>query len=326
MKIEKLNAEQFALTVSNYPDFRERTAEIISDVIAFSPILAELVPMTGVKANHTVDLNILTTNVTWSNADCVATETGDNTDLNPRTVTVKRLTDRELMCLDVLDAKLPMIQKAGARNEELPFAEKFMNLKIEANGKALINAAFEGSITGGTGNLSKVDGWFQIAKDESGSLAHYETFVASAYTQATAIAFVESKILDYRTPEMYAADDMKIFMSLSYASILARALVAAYGANATGTFTNTGNENQNGMMRFNFPGTNVEIIGTEAITSNDILAIRMHDLRYVTDLESDRESVELFYDKYHKQLVSDIVFAIGFQYQFANQVIYLNRV
>ncbi len=85
--------------------------------------------------------------------------------------------------------------------------------------------------------------------------------------------------------------------------------------------------NEDGTMTFMMPGTNVKIMGTYGISGNDSVYCTIEgNRRFGTDLENDKETVELFYDKYHKQLVSDIVFAAGFQVELPSQVIYIKKV
>jgi hypothetical protein len=311
--------EKFGLTVSGYADFQGRVPEVISEIVASAPTLRDLIPQTGIKANTSTDLNILSTDVTWSSTDCIATETGNNTVLKPRVISVKRLADRELMCLDALDAKVPQLQAAGAMNDTLSFSEALINLKVAKNAKALEKLAWQGSLTGGTGNLALADGYCEIAKGETGSLAYYSTMTAQ--TKATIIDTIQSKVLDNRTDEMFE-NGMTIYMSNSYASLLSQALIDKnlfhFGQVA---------ENADGTMRFTYPGTNVKIIGTYGLNSvNHLYATIDGNLRFGTDLEADRETVEVFYDKYHKQLVSDIVFAAGFQIELPSQVIFIKKV
>jgi len=315
---EKHLIEKFALTTSGYADFEGRAGEVIADIVAAAPTLADLVPQTGIKAGSSIDLNILTTDVTWSSADCVSTETGDNTVLAPRNIAVVRLSDRELLCLDKLDAKVPQLQRAGAKNEDLTFSEAFINLKVKNNAKELEKLAWRGSVTGGTGNLALANGYIEIAKSETGSLAY-----ASTHTGATKSDIIElvRRALDNRTDEMFEMG-ATLYMSSAYANLLSQALVDA-------NLFNFGQVslNEQGIMEFMFPGTNVRIKGTYGLSSNDSLFMTIDgNLRWGTDLESDAENVELFYDKYHKQLVSDIVFAAGFQYEFPSQVVFIEKV
>ena len=315
---EKTLIEKFALTTSGYADFDGRAAEVVADIVAGAPTLVDLVPQTGIKAGSSMDLNILTTNVTWSSADCVATETGDNTVLAPRNIAVVRLSDRELLCLDKIDAKVPQLQRAGAKNEELTFSEAFIELKVKNNARELEKLAWRGSVTGGTGNLALADGYCEIAKGETGSLAY-----AATHTGATKSNIIElvREALDNRTDEMFEMG-ATLYMSSAYASMLSQALVDA-------NLFNFGQiaENENGILEFFFPGTNVRIKGTYGLSSNDSLFMTIDgNLRWGTDLENDKEEVELFFDKYHKQLVSDIVFAAGFQYEFPSQVVFIEKV
>lgn len=324
--LKQLKEEAFNIDVTAYSDYISRPEEIFANIIAGAPTLAGIVPQLGAKANTTVQLNILTTDVVWSNADCVATGTGSETVLAPRDAKIKRITDREELCLDKLDAKLPMIQKAGADNTELPFQALYQNLKVSENAKLLEKAAFQGdaTLTGST-YLNKVDkGWLKIAESETSDLGYYSTIVASAMTPSNIVATVQGAI-NQRTAEMYEMDDVKVFLNLQNFATLQQALLALYGAAATGVFLNTGDQNQTGHLRFMFPGTNVEVIGTHGM-NNSIFITNYSNLRYLTDLESDMGSAEMFFDKYHRAFVSEIIYSISFQYEFPENVVYLKFV
>ncbi|MCP4761465.1 MAG: hypothetical protein GY870_06760 [archaeon] len=263
-----------------------------------------------------MDLNILKTDVTWSSANCVATETGDNTSLNARKISTTRLSDRELMCLDDISAKVPQLLRAGAYEDEITFSEALIELKVKQNAKQLAKLAFQGSITGGTGNLALADGYLEIAKGESGDLAHYATTTGS--TLSTIIDDVRVA-LNNRTDEMFE-NATTIYMGVANASLLSQALVDA-------NLFNFGQvkEDELGYLSFMFPGTNVKVVGTPGMAGGFFMTVD-GNLRYGCDLENDAESVEVFFDKYHKQLVSDIVFSIGFQYHEPAQVIFIEKI
>jgi hypothetical protein len=323
----KRQAEEFALTVSSLPDNID-VGEVVTNLIAGAYTLAEIMPQTGIKAGSTEQLNILDTAVTWSAGDCVATETGDNTTIVPRNLTTTRLTDRELLCLDVLSAKLPMYLSAGAREEDFDFASTFIDYKVKQNANQLEKLVWQGNTSTGSGNLSLVDGFLKLAADESGSLAYTATYGAGDLSgvgsfSADPIAVMEL-INTNMTAELDERDDFCVWMSLANFKALAKDIRDTYAGafQATGDYLNAGQQNQEGWMELIFPGTNIRVKGTHGFGSEDkIFATYKANLRYGTDLENDKEEVELFYDKYHKEMVSDIVFSIGFQYQEAGQVI-----
>lgn len=324
---EELKKEAMALTVSALPDHVENKGEIVVNLIAGAKTLSMLTPQTGIKAGSTEQLNILSTDVTWSAGNCVATETGDNTVLTPRDISTVRLTDRELMCLDVLDAKLPMIQAAGARNEDLPFASIFIDTKVKQNAKQLEVLTWQGSIATGAGNLALVDGFLELALQDTGGLGYEEVYGAGDLTgianfAANPIGVLEA-IAANRTDEMYDREDFTVFMDLASYSLLNKGIRDTFGMNLTGSFTDSGLENIEQSMTF--PGTNIKIVGTHGMNgSGQLFATYMENMRYGTDLENDKEDVELFFDKYHKELVSDIVFSIGYQYQDPTQVVWIS--
>lgn len=336
MNKRKLNAEEFAkkvdqefnIDVTGYTDYKDRNHDIISNVIAGAPFVASLMPMTGVKANTIVELNIFSTDVTWSNADCVTGETGDNSVVEPRLVSAKRLTDRETLCLDKLDAKLPMFQAAGANNQELTWSDLFIQKKVEKNAYWLEKLAFQGdtTIVGATNNLNKANGWLKIADGETAVLGYYNTF--SSFTVTNAIDVIDEAVMNRsETLRAMPIDELVILMDNMSFDILARAYTAAYGLNSTGVFLNTGAENQAGVRMMKDPNSGIMIQATHGLDGNgSIWLTNRSNMRYVTDLESDKDTVDLFFDKYHRALVSDIIFTIGFQYEFPENVVYLKYV
>ena len=317
------NSEAFALDVSSWTDYIDRKRDIIANVIAGAPTLANLVPVLGAKANTTVEVPVLDTNVAWSSANCVASGTGASTTIVPRTADVKRLKDREELCLDELDAVLPMIQAAGAKNEELPFANLYINLKVAKNAKALEKAAWVSNVTAQTGNNAITSGYLAIADGETADLAYYSTF--TGLTVANALTTLQTMI-DNRSEAMFEMEDNVIYCSLPYFSIISQAIRAAGYYAGTGLYENNGQMNQLGINEMLFPGTNVRIKGTHGLNGNNSLFLTNEmNLRYVTDLESDKDNVDIFYDKYHNELVSEITFAMAFQYDFPENVVYLKK-
>lgn len=320
---KEIKDEIFSLDVSAYDTYISNKGELIANLIAGAPTLRTLVPQFGVKANTIEQLNILTTEVKWSTGDCVTGAT-DSTVIAPREIEAVRLTDREEMCLDKLDAKLPMIQSAGANNQELPFANLYMDLKVAENSFQLEKLVWRGNTSTGTGNLALVDGYLAIADGETGSLGYYATF--SGITSGNAISTIET-LINNRTEVMYEMDNVIIWMSQGDFGILSQAIIAAYGISGTGVYLNIGNQNELGYQEMVYPGTNVRIRGTHGLNSNrSIFATNENNLRYGTDLESDRERVDIFFDKYHRALVSEIIFSFGVQYEFPENVLYIKKV
>ena len=158
---EELKKEAFALDPSALPDNID-VGDVVVNIIAGSSTLETLTPQTGIKAGSTEQLNILDTDVVWSTGNCVSSATGGETTIVPRNLTTTRLTDRELLCLDVLDAKLPMYMAAGANNEDFGFSDLFMQHKIAKNSYQLEKLVWQGD-TAGAGNLSVTDGFLKIA-------------------------------------------------------------------------------------------------------------------------------------------------------------------
>ncbi len=324
---QEIFKECFAFDVSGYSDWIDRETEMIADLVAGAPTLESLIPMMGAKAGTTVELNRISTDVTWQGGSCVTDSSGTTT-LAPRVVEVKRVTDREELCLDDIDAKLGFIQSAGANNQDLPFAEVFMGLKIANNSKQLEKLAWRGSLTGGTGNLALADGWIEKAKAETGDLASFSTFSGMSSLNTAGVIAQMRAVLSARTDEMRERNDVVIYLAPGDFEIVANAIVDTFGIAGTGLYVNSGSEIQLGEVQQMFwPGSSVKVKATHGLSSNNsIFSTYEENLRYVTDLQSDMEVVDLFFDKKSRALISDIIFAIGFNYNQPEHVIYVEKV
>lgn len=324
------DVEQFNVDVSGYSSdvYNSRSAEVISNIIASAPVLSRIIPQTGIKANTTAELTILETDVTWSTADCVASETGDNTVLFPREISVVRLTDREEICLDKLDKFLPMLNTPGAQNEDMTFADKFIEMKIKKNALEIQKLAFQGDTTITAGNLRLTDGWLKIASNELSSLNYHRSVTnitgAKITSGALALAAVQDLVAN-RSDAMYemGADELVIFLDNHVFDLLAAKYLDDYGVNATGIFENTGYERQAGIRAMRDPQSGVLILATNGMKEGEAFMTDWGNLVYGTDLESDKEQVKLFYSDYHEKVVSVIKFAIGFQYKYPERVSYI---
>jgi len=317
--------ETFSLDPTALPDYIDNKGDIIVNLISRAQTLAMITPQTGIKAGSTERLNILSTGVVWSDGDCVSSPTGATTVLTPRDISTVRLTDREELCLDLLDAKLPMIQAAGARNEELPFSALYIETKVMENAKALEKLTWQGSIATGAGNLALQDGYLELALQDTGNLGYEQTYGAgdfSAIADFSADPIKAVELFNANMPEeMDDRDDVIFFVSNSNFKALAKDIRDTYGLDATGVFLDSGFENQEGRRMLKFPGTEIIVMGTHGLSGSDsMFGTYLENLRYGTDLENDKEDVDLFFDKKDKVLVSDVVFSIGYQWQDSSQI------
>lgn len=327
MKTKKeLLKEAFSLDLSGYTTAHiERTKDIIVDLIAGAPTLSKLTPAaTGIKAGTTVQVPVMTDTVLFVTSDCPTSGTGSTT-LSPRAFSPVRLTNREIWCPDSLDAKLPMLQTAGAKNESLTFEDLVIEYKVKESTRQLEKMAWRANTSTGSGNLALTNGYLKIADGETGSLAGYATF--SSFTSGNAISTLTTALTN-RSESMYEYEsDVVIFLSNAYYDILADAFLNTYGNAGTGMYLNDGQENQLGMREMKWPNKSIRIRATHGLDSNNSIFITPEsNLKYVTDLEADRESVDVFYDKFNRSVVSDLIFTIGFNYMIPGNVIYWKKV
>lgn len=319
--ISEIKSANFGLDVSAYETAIENPGELIADMIDNTDVLGMITVSTGHKANTIALKNVIDTDLVGSNSNCDVTR-GEETVIAPRETSMKRLSFGESICLDDLDEVLPMIQSAGAKNESLPFANLYIDLKLNKISNLLPKIAFQGDTSLLTGNLRLADGWLKKMDAESASLGYFNDD-ATAFDATSAIEIV-SLLIDNRTEAMFEDDNLVMFMDQAKFSILRQALVAAYGIYGAGEFVNTGSENQAGKRAFYFPGTTIKVVSTSGLNGNgSIVLVNPTNLYMNTDLVSDKDNVDLFYDKKSKSLNADIVFTAGFNYDFPGRIGYL---
>lgn len=325
-KTIKFETENFGFDVSAYTDAKERSNELIVAMIEKDPLLGEISVATGNKAGVTAELNVLKSNVNYSNADCVTVATGDSTVIEPRSVKVYRLTDREELCLDNLDAKLPQLQRAGARNTDLTFSQLYIDEKLAKGSKENIKMAFQGdrSIVGNT-NLNKVDGWLKLAKSESAKLAFYDT--AAVINASTVLGLISDLTVNRSQMQLDNSNELVIFVNNATFDMISAALIAEYGINPTGVFGDTGYQNQAGNRKMKDPSTGIIIEATSGLDGKGgLFMTTKENLVLATDLEHDKEDVDLYYSKDKKAMIYDLVWTAGFTYYFPELVSYIEYV
>lgn len=320
---ESFESQNFDLDLSDYTNWEDRRGDIITNIFAGSPTLGDLIPMTGVAYDTTVKLAILDTSVVWGDPCGSPTASGPTT-VSPRSCTPALLSEAEVLCPLQLKPILPMIMAVGSRQENLGgLAGAYTNLKINKNSNLLEQLAWRGD-TGGSGNLSKTDGFIKIALSETSALAHYGTF--SSFTVGTSSAALIELAISKRTTKM-RNEICYMYVSESYYDIIRQTILTIWGINPTGNFLNSGDENQLGVQMMQWPGTNVVIKSTPGLnTDNHIFLTRNGNLRYVTDLESDRDDVRLNFNPYDNKVYYNLMYTAGFQYELPEDVVLLAKV
>lgn len=284
--------QKFDINLNDYTPIEFNTKEIIADLFGKTPMLSDVKMYTGIKANTLADVNVLTTDVTYDTSNCVADETDGNTNLTKISINVVRFSDREKLCADALDAL--MLSTPGAKNEELLFEEELIAVKSDANRRAIEKIVAQGDISNG----DPIDGYYTQAVAGN---AQMTTGVVS--TPSTIIDDVEAMI-NARTDKAFEMG-FDIYLSLAEYSMLVMAL------NKDARFVEA-SVAEDGSQSFNYPGLDSVIVkGTAGLTNGKKFGTTRGNLIAGTDLESDRENVEVFFDKVGKQVISDITFALG---------------
>lgn len=325
-KTIKFETENFGFDVSDYSTAVERSAELITGMLEKNPFFDRITVMPGHKANTIAQLNVMATSVFYSNANCVNSATGDATVIEPRTVNLKRLSEREILCLDDLDAKLPQLQRAGARNTDLSFAQLYVDLKLSEANRQNIKMAWQGDTAiVGTTNLNKVDGWLKRANAEKLEIAYYAT--TGTVTAANVLGLVADLVNNRSELQYERSADLRIFVDNATFDLISAAYITEHGINATGVFGDTGYQNQTGVRRMKDPASGIIIEAQGGLDGKGGLFMNTDEnFILATDLRSDSEDVSLKYNEFDKSMYYDMVWTAGFTYGLKELVSYIELV
>jgi len=316
----------FDLTVSGTANIDRDKMDIIGDVIANAPTLEGIVPITGVKANNVVEIFSATVETALQSGDCPSAGTA-STVLAPRSVKAFRLSDIETLCQDKLDAVLPRVMTAGAKNEDLgTFQNIYMDLKVQSFAKELERGMWSG-VEGGSNvnpNLNIYDGYLEIAANETGALGSYDTF--SGVTPANAIDTVR-EMWSSRDEDTLELEGWTLNCGIADYYTIVTAIVNAFPSTPQ-TFQSIGVENELGHMESYFPGLALRIKASIGFGSTGDLFMTPNtsNLSYITDLEHDKESAKITYDEVTDKMHFALKMTFAPQYFSPKAVVYRKKV
>lgn len=261
---------------------KENAAQIIVRSLMGMNTAKYVTVQPGVKS--AMALTQLDPDGTLQDGSCGWTPTGTTT-LTQRVITVCDIMNQENLCTKDLEAKFLQLEvTAGtiAGSEDMPIEEMYISQKIKVLNKKIDVLLWQGDTGSGDADLNKCDGWLKIL-----------TADVPAGQQKVRTASVKDDIdtlLETIPEDTYGADDLTIYLSLT----LYRSLVKELRDD--NNFHFTGQENMDFVL--DYPGFNVQVVGVVGLQgSNSIVLSAKSNMYLGTDLQSDFEEVDFFYDK-----------------------------
>lgn len=263
----------------------------------------------GVKGTQAINLLSSTLNV--QDGSCGWNSSGSTT-FTQRDITVCSYKVNESLCpADLNDYWASAFLNAGSYNETVPFEEQIAKLKQEQIAKFVEDKLWQAlpASSGGTDCFVGFKGLFSTGQ----TVAEQINFVVSPTTPAVGdmLTCVDEVII--ALPDaIQEKDNLVVMMSMAnYRKYVIDLRTANY--------YNFGAETRSAGVDFvvMHPGTNIEVIGVPGLNGSNAIVVGMKsELIIGTDLMSDSERLDIFYDRNDDEVRVRSNFKIGAQIPF----------
>jgi hypothetical protein len=297
-----------ALDVSALNDFNNEVAGKVVPKIVFEGYTTSILPIQeGIKYQE--PLNIFEVDLVVQSGDCVSTPSG-SFDATQRNITVTQRTSYDGLCLDNLNPKYLGISAldAGSYNETFKLASVYTEQIVNQMKKS--DDSFLWNVTNGLGALT------------SGSTAGVvvPNAATGSVSSATIIGITDA-LIENLSDDVADRDDLTIWMSVSN---FRKFITALRGLN--NYYFDPGSiSNRTGILQIAYPFQNVKVVGTAGITGDRIALMPDAYAVVGTDLLSDVDNFQLFYDINADQLKHRLKSKLGVQVAFPEYIVSNNR-
>ena len=250
---------------------------------------------TGIKSTELfADFAIGNTYLQATLGDAGALLYSGGSTLKDISIHVVELAIKERYVKSTLESKIAQMQmRAGSDpSNPIPYNDVLVNIKAQTVGHLNDLLVWQGDVTGLTNN--QVNGYITILKASTGATAYVPaTGLTVPFTQTTAIASVEAFVKQALAAfPVWILDGAYLYMSPTNFEIYFRAV---YGLSSP-VNTLTLELNAKPIQKFMVPGTNVEVLSTNGLVSNDSLVMtREFNLCLGTDLVSEDDTLSFEY-------------------------------
>jgi len=292
-----------ALDVSALNDFNNEVAGKVVPKIVFEGYTTSILPIQeGIKYQE--PLNIFEVDLVVQSGDCVSTPSG-SFDATQRNITVTQRTSYDGLCLDNLNPKYLGISAldAGSYNETFKLASVYT--------EQIVN------------QMKKSDDTFLWADGNLGGLTSGSTAgvvvpaAATGSVSSATIIGITDALIENLSADVADRDDLTIWMSVGN---FRKFITALRGLN--NYYFDPGSiSNRTGILQIAYPFQNVKVVGTAGITGDRICLMPDAYAVVGTDLMSDVENFQLWYDINADQLKHRLKSKLGVQVAFPEYIV-----
>lgn len=287
------NYNPIVTSLKGYVDNETNKNQIIAKSVLGAKTATLLTLQTGVKGK--TKINLLDTDVVFGDGTTCGFESAGSATVSQREIDPAVLKVNMEFCAREFLGTFKQYEvklSAGYLDQEIPFEEYFLNHITDKVKYAVEEMIWQGDSSQAT---PQFDGLLKI-------------LAADGALTATKGATINESILNTyaKLPEEAHADDTVIFV----AAPLFRAWVQELVANNMFHYNPNDTEGQ-----YTLPGTNVKVISVNGLktTGVDIVAGRLSNMFYGTDLDNSEEDVAVVYDERTETMLVKILFSAGVQ-------------
>lgn len=297
-----------SLNVSALADFSNEVAGRIVPRIVFEGFSTSIFPVQE-NIKFSEPLNIFDTTVNIQTGSCVSTPSGSFT-ATQRTITVQQRVSYDGLCLDNLNPKYLGISAldAGSYNETFKLAsiytDQIVNQMKKKDDQFIWNS--NTGVYAGLGTLTSGSQAGVVVPDAA----------TGSVTSATILGITDA-LIENLSDDVADRDDLTIWMSVANFRKFITAL-----RQANNYFFSPGDiENRTGLMQIKYPFQNIKVVGTVGVPGDRI--VLMPDAYTVigTDLLSDVDNFQLWYDVNQDQLKHRLKSKLGVQTAFPEYIV-----
>ena len=297
-----------SLDLSALGDFSNQVAGKVIPRIVFEGFSTSIFPVQeGIK--HAEPLNIFDTTVNIQTGSCVSTPSGSFA-ATQRTITVQPRVSYDGLCLDDMNTKYLGISALdrGSYNETFKLAsiytEQIVNQMKKKDDQFIWNS--DTGVYAGLGTLTSGSQAGVVVPD-----------AATGSVSSTSILGITDALIENLNDDVADRDDLSIWMSVSNFRKFITAL-----RQANNYFFSPGDvENRTGLMSIKYPFQNIMVYGTVGVPGDRIVLMPNAYTVIGTDLLSDVDNFQLFYDINADQLKHRLKSKLGVQTAFPEYIV-----
>lgn len=260
----------------------------------------------GIKGTQAI--NLLTSTLNVQDGSCGWNSSGSTT-FTQRDITVCNLKVNESLCpADLNEYWAGQFLNAGSYNENVPFEQQIADLKVKQIQKYIEDKLWK-ALPASSGGTDCFTGFYGLFSTSAATPVNMVVSPTTAFTSSNMLQIVDEVIATL--PDKVQEDnDLCVMMSMAnyrkYTVGLRSANYFHYSPEEAGTE----------FITFH-PGTNIRVVGLPGMSStNQVVCGKTSELIIGTDLMTDSERLEIFYDKNDDEVRVRCNFKIGAQIPF----------